>query len=260
MITDHRFIANFKRYKFLLSQLVERDIKIKYRRSVLGIFWSFLQPLLMMVVLTIVFSQLFASNIENYPVYLLTGKLIFDFFSQGTRSAMMSITKAEILKKVYIPKYMYTLSSIISSFVTFLLSLVVLFMVMLVTNVDFTIYIIFTSLPILALLVFTVGVGLILATATLFFRDMEHLYGVFVTLLMYGTPIFYPPEIIPESFRFLLDINPLYAIISCCRSVFMDGTIYDPSQLLFATASAIVALVLGIAMFYKYQDKFILHM
>ena len=201
MITDHRFIANFKRYKFLLSQLVERDIKIKYRRSVLGIFWSFLQPLLMMVVLTIVFSQLFKNNIENYPVYLLTGKLIFDFFSQGTRSAMMSITKAEILKKVYIPKYMYTLSTIISSFVTFLLSLVVLFMVMVVTNVDFTIYIIFTSLPILALLVFTVGVGLILATATLFFRDIEHLYGVFVTLLMYGTPIFYPARDYTRKFQ-----------------------------------------------------------
>jgi len=259
MISDHRFIVNFKKYRFLLSQLVKRDIKIKYRRSVLGIFWSFLQPLLMMVVLTIIFSQLFASNIENYPVYLLTGKLIFDFYAQGSKGAMTSIRGAQILKKVYIPKYMYTLSTVLSNFVTFLLSLIVLFMVMLVTHVDFTIYILFTSLPILALLFFTIGAGLILATATVFFRDIEHLYGVFVTMLMYATPIFYPPEIIPESFRFLLTINPLYAIISCCRTVFMEGTLYDPSQLLFATASAVVVMVLGIAMFYKYQDKFILH-
>jgi len=259
-ITGHRFLYNFRKYKFLLYQLVSRDIKIKYRKSVLGIFWSFLEPLLTMIVLTIVFSTLFARfGIENYPIYLLTGRLIFTFFSGATTAAMKSIRgSAGIFKTVYVPKYIYPLSAILSNYVTFLLSLVVLFLVMTATNAPFTIYIIFTSLPILALLFFTIGVGLIVATVNVFFRDLEHLYGVLMTLLMYATPIFYPADIVPESFRFIQDYNPIYAVIECCRSVFLYGKIYDPYQLLFALVSAVVAMIIGLALFYKYQDKFVL--
>ncbi|MBI5458357.1 ABC transporter permease [Methanobacterium sp.] len=260
-VTGHRFLSNFRKYKFLLYQLVSRDIKTKYRKSVLGIFWSFLEPLLTMVVLTIIFSTLFKGfGVENYPVYLLTGRLIFTFFAGGTTAAMRSIRgSASILKTVYVPKYIYSLSAILSNFVTFLLSLVVLFLVMAATNAPFTIYIIFTSLPILALLFFTIGVGLIVATVNVFFRDLEHLYGVLMTLLMYATPIFYPPSIVPASFRFIQDYNPIYAVIECCRSAFLYGEIYDPHQLLFALISAAVAMIVGLALFYRYQDKFILH-
>ena len=258
--TNHRFFANFKKYKFLLNQLVKRDIKIKYRRSVLGIFWSFLEPLLSMVVLTIVFSTFFKHNITNYPVYYLTGLLTYQFFASGSNAAMRSIkSSAGILKTIYVPKYMYSLSAILSSFVTFLLSLIVLFMVMVATHADFTIYIIFASLPIIALLLLTIGAGLILATVNVFFRDMEHLYGVFLMLLMYAMPIFYPPEIVPASFRFIQYYNPLYAIISCCRSVFLYGTLYNPLQLLFGMVAGVALLIVGIALFYKYQDRFILY-
>lgn len=260
-ITGHRFLYNFGKYKFLLYQLVSRDIKTKYRKSVLGVFWSFLEPLLTMIVLTVIFSTLFRGfGVENYPVYLLTGRLIFNFFSGGSKAAMLSIRgNAGILKTVYVPKYIYSLSAVLSNFVTFLLSLVVLFLVMAVTNVPFTIYIIFTSLPILALLFFTIGVGLILATVNVFFRDLEHLYGVFLTLLMYATPIFYPPQIVPANFRFIQDYNPLFAVIECCRSVFLYGELYDPHQLIFALISAAITMIVGLALFYKYQDKFILH-
>jgi len=260
-ITEHRFLYNFRKYKYLLYQLVSRDIKIKYRKSVLGIFWSFLEPLLTMIVLTIIFSTLFKGwGVENYPIYLLTGRLIFTFFQGATTAAMRSIRgSAGILKTVYVPKYIYSLSAILSNFVTFLLSLVVLFLVMVATNAPFTIYIIFTSLPILALLFFTIGVGLAVATVNVFFRDLEHLYGVLMTLLMYATPIFYPARIVPESFRFIQDYNPLYAVIECCRSVFLYGKIYDPYQLLFALVSAAVAMIVGLTLFYRYQDKFVLH-
>lgn len=132
-------------------------------------------------------------------------------------------------------------------------------MVMAVTNVNFTMYIIFASLPILALLLLTIGVGLIMATINVFFRDMQHLYGVFLMLLMWLTPIFYPPEIVPASFRFMQDYNPLFAIIQCCRSSFLYGTLYNTTDLLFAMGSGIVALIMGIVMFYKLQDKFILY-
>jgi lipopolysaccharide transport system permease protein len=214
-----------------------------------------------MIVLTIIFSTLFKGwGVQNYPVYLLTGRLIYTFFYGGTTAAMRSIRgSAGILKTVYVPKYIYSLSAILSNFVTFLLSLVVLFLVMAATNVPFTIYIIFTSLPIIALLFFTIGVGLIVATINVFFRDLQHLYGVLMVLLMYATPIFYPPSIVPASFRFIQDYNPIFAVIECCRSVFLYGEIYDPHLLLFALVSAAVAMIVGLALFYKFQDKFILH-
>lgn len=260
-ITGHRFLYNFGKYKFLLYQLIIRDIKTKYRNSLLGVFWSFLEPLLSMVVLTIIFSTIFKHyGVENYPVYLLTGRLIFTFFAGGSTAAMRSLrASAGIFKSVYVPKYIYPLSAVLSNFVTFLLSLVVLFGVMIATNAPFTIYIIFTSLPIVALLFFTIGVGLIMATANVFFRDLEHLYGVFTMLLMYATPIFYPANIVPPTFRFIQDYNPIYAVICCCRSVFLYGTLYDLHQLLFAVVSAVITLIIGLVLFYRYQDKFILH-
>lgn len=259
-IVNHRFFANFKKYNFLLRELVSRDIKIKYRRSVLGIFWSFLEPLLSMIVLTILFSTFFKHSIPNFPVYYLTGLLVYQFFSGGTNGAMRSIkSSSSIIKTVYVPKYMYSLSSILSNFVTFLLSLVVLFIVMLATSAPFTIYIVLVVLPFVALLLLTIGVGLTLATVNVFFRDMEHLYGVLLMLLMWAMPIFYPANIVPESFRFIQYYNPVYAVISCCRSVFLYGTTYDPMTLLFAMVSGVVALIIGIALFYKYQDRFILY-
>lgn len=260
-INDRKFILDFKKYKYLLNQLVKRDIKIKYRRSILGIFWSFLEPLLTMIILTIIFSTLFKGfGVANYPVYLLTGRLLYEFFATGSTAAMRSIRgNSPLIKSVYVPKYIYPLSVTISNFITFLLSLIVLFIVMMVTHADFTIYLIFVSLPILALLLFTLGVGLITATINVFFRDLEHFYGIFIMLFMYATPIFYPPEIVPESFRFIQTFNPVYAVIECCRTVFLQGTLYDPSRMLFAMASGILALIVGIILFNKYQNKFILH-
>ena len=217
-------------------------------------------PLLSMVVLTIIFSTFFQRAIPNFPVYYLTGILVYQFFSEGTNGAMRSIkSSSSIIKTMYVPKYMYSLSSILSSFVTFLLSLVVLFIVMLATHVDFTIYMILAVLPFVALLLLTIGMGLIVATINVFFRDMEHLYGVFLMMLMWAMPIFYPANIVPESFRFIQYCNPLYAVISCCRSSFLYGAVYDPMQLLFAMVSGVVALIIGIALFYKYQDRFILY-
>lgn len=259
-IVNHRFLINFNKYKYLLSELVKRDIKIKYRRSVIGIFWSFLNPLLTMIVLTIIFSTIFSMDIENFPVYFLTGKIVFDLYAQGTNAAMRSIrANASIIKKIYVPKYMYGLSGVLSSFVTFLLSLIVLFLVMIVTNADFTVYILMSVLPIFLLLIFTIGIGLILATLTVFFRDIEHLYSVFITLLMYGSAIFYPIEIIPESYRWLLELNPVYAFISLCRDSFLYGRMLDPITLLYCSICAVIALVLGIFLFYRYQKKFILY-
>ena len=259
-IINHRFLVNFKKYRFLLTELVKRDIKIRYRRSVLGIFWSFLEPLLFMIVLTIVFSTLFKHSVPNYPVFLLTGRLAYTFFAQGTSGSMFSIYKnASIIKKIYVPKYMYTLGVTISSLITFLLSFVVLFLVMFATHAPFTWYIPLAIVPLILLLIFTTGIGLILATITVFFRDIEHLYGVFLTLLMYGSAIMYPASIIPAKYQFILTYNPLYASIVLFRDCFMYGQWFDPFTLMFLTVSSIGALLVGIVFFYKFQDKFILY-
>jgi lipopolysaccharide transport system permease protein len=261
MITEHRFFANFTKYRFLLMQLIKRDVLVRYRNSVLGIFWSFLEPLLTMILMTIIFSFLFKHSIPNFPVYYLIGRISFQLFSQATSGAMKSIIgNAGILKSVYVPKYLYALSTVLASFITFLLSLIILAAVMIATNAPFTIYIIFASIPIIVLLLLTLGVGLILATVTVFFRDVEHLYGVFVTMLMYASAVFYPASIIPQQFQFLLTINPIYGIITCIRTVILNGTIYDPFQMLYSAVFAIVTLFIGMVVFYKYQNKFLLNL
>lgn len=257
MVTE--IIHDLKNYRSLLSELIRRDIKIKYRRSILGIFWSFLDPLLSMIVLTIVFSALF-HRIPNYPIYYLTGLLAFQLFSNGSKTAMRSLVGSSgIWKTIYVPKFLYVLSAVLSNFVTYLLSLIVLFVIMAILNVQFTIYIVFASLPIIALIIMTVGAGLIMGTLNVFFRDMEYLYNVFMMILMYGMPIFYPADIVPASFQFIQQYNPLYQLIVCLRDCFLYGQMYSLSTLLFGFICAIVLLIIGILLLFKYQDRFVLY-
>lgn len=259
-IKVHRFIANFLKYRYLLIELVKKNIKIKYRRSVLGIFWSLMEPLLFMIVLTIIFSTLFKSDIANYPIYLLTGRLAFTFFSDGSSQSMDSILiNRGTIKKLYVPKYIFTLSVVLSSLVTYLLSLIVLFAVMIATTTPFTTFMFLAVVPTVLLLIFTIGVGLILATYTVFFRDIKHLYGVFLTLLLYASAIFFPADIIPAQFQIFLQINPLFVYIEMLRDAFLYATWFDPIQLIYGTIVAIVSLVIGIIVLYKNQDRFILY-
>ena len=170
-------VANFKQYTPLLSELVSRDIKTKYRRSVLGVLWTLLNPLLMMIVLSIVFSQLFGRfGVENYPIYLLSGQVIFNFFSESTSMSMSSIiNNAPLLKKVYIPKYMFVLSRTISSAINLFASFAALIIVMFVMRVELHYTVVLTVFPIVALVKLSVGVGLMLASLAVKFRDIVHL-------------------------------------------------------------------------------------
>lgn len=252
-------LKDFNKYKALLSELVRKDIKIKYRNSVLGVLWSFLDPLFRMIVLTIIFSTLF-NRVENYPAYYLSGQLIYALFVGASTHAMKSmVSSANIWKSIYIPKYLYALSAVLSHFVTYLLSLSVLFAIMLVTGVNFTIYIIFIALPLLILLVMAFGVGLILGTLNIFFRDVEHLYSVVTLMLMYALPIFYPAEILPDKFRFIQTYNPMFYLVKCGRDCFLYGQLYSVQDVLFPAIAAVVFLVLGVFLLRKYQDRFILY-
>ena len=250
----------FKNYSFLLTELIKRDISGKYKDSTLGLFWSFLNPLLSMIVLTIVFSTFFGRTIENFPVYLLSGKLVFDLFANATTGAMDSIKgNSEIIKKIYVPKYMFAVGIVCSEFINFLISLVVLIAVMIVTGAPFYISLLYSPIPLFFLLVLTMGVGLILATLTTFFTDIKYLYGVLIMLLSFMTPLFYPIEIIPEQFLFFFKINPLYAAVSSFRDIVLYGAFPQTKFLLYLIITSIFALVLGIYLFYRYQDEFVIN-
>ena len=254
-----KYIDNFMQYKFLLSQLVMKGIKLKYRRSVLGVFWSLLEPLLNMIVLTIVFGTLFGNNEKSFAVYVLTGRLLYSFFSQATKASLKSIrSNAAMIRKVYVPKYLYPLSATLHNYATFLPSLLVLFVVALIRGVYPTVYLLQIIYPLVLLLVLTYGIGMILATVGVFFRDIEYLWSVALTLIMYACAIFYYPEKIEASgFFWILKFNPVYAIINMFRSA-VFGEWMNVWYVSYATIFSVAALIIGLVVFKKNQDKFIL--
>lgn len=252
----------FKLYTFrsLLFQLVRRDFKSKYKRSVLGILWTVLNPLLTMMVLTIVFSTIFRFDIANYPVYLLSGQVIFTFFSEATNLSMGSILGgAEMIKKVSLPKYIFPVSRVISSLVNFGLSLISLLIVMLVTGARFYPSMILMIIPIFYIFLFSLGIGLILSAAVVFFRDMIYLYGILITAMTYFTPIFYPISIIPEKYRIIISLNPLFHFVECFRTIAIYGGIPSFWQNMLCATFGLMSLLVGLYVFYKQQDRFILY-
>lgn len=254
-------IKNSRKYRYLLRELIKKGIVLKYRRSFFGILWSLFEPLLTMMVLTYVFSNFFGHNDPFYPVYILTGRLLFNLFQTTTGQALRSVrANASMIKKVYVPKYMYPLSSILYNFVLFLISLIDLVLVMLYYHVPFTLRLFETVLPIAVLLAFSVGIGMILATINVFFRDIEYLWNVFCLLLMYCSAIFYKPtSLAGTSAEWVLKANPVYLMIYNFRRLVIDGAGPDWSTMLYSMLVSVITLFVGFAVFYKKQDEFILH-
>lgn len=253
-------IANFNKYRPLLNELVARDVKTKYRRSVLGVLWTVLNPLLMMIVLSIVFSQIFRFEIDNYPLYLLSGQLVFNFFSMSTTMSMNAIIEnAPLIKKIYVPKYMFVLSRVISGAINLLASLAALIIVMIFTRAQLYYTTILALLPVISIVVFSFGVGMILAAYAVKFRDIVHLYSVFTTALMYLTPVIYPMSSLPGWVRHLVMVNPLTSMLEMFRGFMIYGTMPDVFCVLMTTVPSVVVLVLGCFVFYKKQDEFILY-
>lgn len=245
----------------MLIQLVSRDIKLKYRRSFLGYLWSILNPLFVMVIMTIVFSTMFSRNIENFPVYLFTGKMLFDFLSVSTNQAMVSVTgNASLLKKTYVPKYIFTLSKVTSCMVDFVFSFGALLLVMFFTRAH--IYWTFLLVPIVVIqiYVFCCGLGFFLAEFNVFFRDVQYIYHAVITAWMYLTPIFYPVEQLPPSIQFVVKgFNPLYYYVAQFRDLAYYGRLPGPRVFWGGIFLAIGMLFFGLWMFKRKQDEFILY-
>lgn len=250
----------FKKYSFLLKQLIERDFKIKYKRSVLGIVWSFLNPLLMMLVQYIVFSNLFKWDVEYYAVYLLSGIVLYSGFSEMTSTAMNAITgNANLITKVYVPKYIYPISKVLSSSINMLLSLIPLLLVAIITGVKMRVSLLLLPYGIICFILFIMGVSFALTSFMVYFRDIQFLWGVFTTIWMYITPIMYPINILPDYLLSFERFNPLYIYISYVRNVLIDGLCPDPKQIAACLMYAIMAMIIGGWIFKKTEKNFVLY-
>ncbi len=267
-------VKMFKKYQYLLKELVSKNVKLKYRNSWLGIFWSFLQPLLNMVVLSVVFEGIFGRSSDGvicYPVFLFTGRLMFEFFTASTKKAMMSFrTNATIIKKVYVPKYMYPLSGVLSNFVTFSISLLCLVCVIAFFkltglshggDINLTWRILLFWIPIIPLLIFSIGVGLVLSVLQVYFRDIEYIYDVVCKLLFYMVPIIYPlGRITTHWIQIVIKINPLYSMIELFRQTCLYGIDLSPKLLVYSFAVSILTLFVGLLVFNWKSDDLIFHM
>lgn len=253
-------LAAVQKYRFLIRQLVARDFKTKYKRSILGVFWSFLNPLLTMVVQYFVFSTIFKSDVPNYPAYLLIGIVSFNFFSEACGMALTSVLgNASLITKVYMPKYIYPLTRVMSSVVNLGIALIPLVLVALGTGVQFQKAAVLAIYFLCCLIVFSLGLGLLLSAAMVFFRDTQFLWNVLSMMWMYATPIFYPESILPENFKFILQINPLYHFLKNTRICILDGISPEPAVYVYCLLLALAALLIGALIFRKTQDRFVLY-
>ena len=259
--------TNFKKYWFLITQLIARDFKVKYKRSVLGILWSLLNPLLTMTVMTIVFSQMFRFDVPgtNYIVYLMTGIIMFNYFSSASNAAMASVVENfTLINKVYIPKYIFPIAKCLFVGIDFLLTLIPWFIIILLTQIGLgthpaSINIYYLLLPVifLCLFLFTVGMGLLLSCMSVFLRDVFHIYGIVLTLWNYLTPVFYSVDMLPDILKTLMKFNPLYQFINGARSIVLYGTPPDLLHFGLMALIGIITLIIGGLIFKKNQDQFI---
>lgn len=254
-------IEVFYHYKDLLLQLVEKDIKLKYRRSFLGYLWSILNPLMVMVIMVIVFSNMFRFNIENFPVYLIIGQTCFTFLVESTNQAIWSITgNAALLKKTYVPKYVFTLAKVTSSCVNLIFSLGAMIIVFIVCRVELSWRFLFIPFILLQLYLFSLGIGMLLAATNVFFRDIQYIYSAITTAWMYLTPIFYPLSQLPEWLQWgIKHLNPMYSYVTQFRDVVLNGQMPGHSLLGMGVGAALFALALGSFVFMRTKDKFILY-
>ena len=247
-----------KKYQFLFEELVKRDFKKKYKRTVLGMAWSILSPLLMLLVMKLVFTQFFGRNMEHYTTYLFCGNLVFSYFSESTGQGMQSLMgNAGIFTKVNVPKYLFLFSKNVQALINFGLTLIVFFLFCILDGITFTWKFLLLLYPICTLLLFNIGVGLILSALFVFFRDIQYLWSVFTQLLMYLSAIFYTIDQYPYTVQCLFLLNPVYLHIRYFRKIVIDGEI--PTIWFHLLMLAYVAVVLGIGcwMYKKYNTRFL---
>lgn len=244
------------RYRDLVRALVVRDLKVRYRRSMIGFLWTMLQPLLTMLVLSMVFSAIFRFDVPNYPVYALAGIMFWNFFSQSVTTSMNSLKgNAHLLTKIPVPKAVFPLATVLAGVINLLFALVPLFAILLITGHPIRPAVLFVPVAILLVALFTLGAGLLLSPMAVFFYDTIEMISVVMTLLMYMTPIFYPMDIVPEKYLWVVRFNPIRSVLEVFRDPIYFGKIPPLSHLTVAVGVTVLALVIGIVAFRRSSDR-----
>lgn len=251
-------IKNLRQYQFLFEELVKRDFKKKYKRTILGMGWSMLMPLLTLLVMKVVFEQFFGRTITHYTTYLFCGNLLFCWFSESTNLGMRSLYgNAGIFTKVNVPKYLFLFAGSVQTLINFTLTLIVFFFFCWLDNVAFTWKFLLLVYPVMTLLCFNIGMGLVLSALFVFFRDIDYLWGVFLQLLMYGSAIFYQIDKFPPDMQLVFACNPVYRHIAYFREVVLGGTVPSLETHLVLAAFALAALAIGMFMYKRYNTRFL---
>ena len=254
-------LSTIKEHGFLFSELVKRDFKKKYKRTYLGMLWSLISPLMTLFVLTVIFKRFFGNDTPHYTIYVFCGNIIFSFFSDATSGGMTAlIANAEIFSKVNIPKYLFLLSRIVSSLINFLLTLVIFIIFCGIDGISFEWSFFALVIPIICLIVFNAGVGLVLSALFVFFRDMQYLWSVFTMLLMYMSAIFYTVDRFAERVQALFLLNPIYLYIKYFRLIVIENSMPSLSLNLLAVGYAVFFFALGVIIYKKCNHKFLYYL
>lgn len=247
-----------KKHQFLFEELVKRDFKKKYKRTVLGMLWSVLSPLLNLLVMSLVFTQFFGRNTAHYIIYLFCGNLIFSYFNESTSQGMTSlVSNAGIFTKVNVPKYLFLFAKNVQTLINFGLTLVVFVVFCIIDHITFTWLFVCLIYPIVMLLLFNIGVGLILSALFVFFKDIQYLWSVFTVLLMYMSAIFYTIDSYEPMIQNLFLLNPVYLFIRYFRKIVIEATVPTIWFHLLMLADVVIALGLGCWIYKKNNTKFL---
>lgn len=251
-------IKRIKQHQFLFEELVKRDFKKKYKRTVLGMVWSILSPLLTLLVLKLVFTQFFGRNMEHYTIYLFCGNLVFTYFNESTKEGMTSLmSNARIFTKVNVPKYLFLLSKNVQTFINFCLSMIIFVLFCILDHITFTWKLVFLLYPVAMLIMFNIGIGLILSALFVFFRDIQYLWNVFTMLLMYMSAIFYTIDSFSAVVQKLFYVNPIYAFISYFRQVVIHTQIPSLAHHGILLLDVLIVVGFGCFMYKKYNTRFL---
>ncbi len=251
-------LKKLKQHQFLFSELVKRDFARKYKRTILGMAWSILAPLMNLIIMWLVFSNFFGNNVNHYVVYLFAGQLVFSYFTDATNLGMNSLVgNAGIFTKVNVPKYLFLFSQNVSSLINFGLTLLIFFTFVAIDGIPFTWLFLLLIYPTVCLVVFNLGIGLVLSALFVFFRDMQYLWGILTQLIMWMSAIFYTIDSYNPMVQNLFLLNPIYLYIRYFRKIVIDGVIPTPQFHLLAAAYALIAFGVGAWMYKKYNHEFL---
>ena len=247
----------WQEYEFLFSELVKRDFTKKYKRTILGMAWSILSPLLNLLIMYMVFNNFFGNNVDHYVVYLFAGQLVFSYFTDATNLGMTSLfSNSAIISKISVPKYLFLLSQNVSALINFGLTLCVFFWFVAMEGIPFTLKYFLLVIPASCLIVFNIGMGLVLSALFIFFKDIQYLWGVATQLIMWMSAIFYSIDSYSQTVRYLFLLNPLYLYIRYFRKIVIDGEIPTPQFHALCFFFALAAICLGGWMYKKYNNEF----